>query len=138
MEITRFHKVRHAVQTNARPGGPADLAEAQTRVRAGLVSTGWFHDVEVGATDEVDNLVIAMCRFPSPLTADRVSQRLAQLWQDRLRYPFWEAHTTLLDADQAELEGATRSSAQGHYLTVHIVAQKAAHLTLVPTQRTRS
>src|SRR5688572_26123259 len=30
VELTRFHKVRHAVQTNARPGGPAELRAAQT------------------------------------------------------------------------------------------------------------
>ena len=124
MELTRFHKVRSGVQANARPGDRADLAAARTHVRSGLLLTG-FHHVEVDATDEVDNLVVAMCSFSEEADADRVAARLIRLWQ-RLRYPFWEAHTTLVDIDQVELEGATRSSTDGHYLTVHIIAQRGA------------
>ncbi|CAA9366143.1 MAG: hypothetical protein AVDCRST_MAG36-3086 [uncultured Nocardioidaceae bacterium] len=136
MELTRFHKVRSGVQANARPGDAGDLAAARSHVRSGLVLSGFFHNVEVDATDEVDNLVVAMCSFPEQLSADRVAQRLTRLWQDRLRYPFWEAHTTLVDTDQVELEGATRGSAHGHYLTVHIIAQRGAPESLdgtVPT-----
>ena len=142
MELTRFHKVRSAVQSNARPGGHADLVVAQARVAQSLAATCWFDDVEVGATDDVDNLVVAMCTFPEQLSEERVAQRLVQLWEDRLRYPFWGVHATLVDADQVELEGASRSGSQGHYLTVHIVAQKGAPrdpaklpLPVVPAQR---
>jgi hypothetical protein len=148
VELTHFHKVRTAVQTNARPGGSADLTVAKARVRQGLVDTGWFEDVEVAATDDVDNLVVAMCTFPAQLTSDRVAQRLAVLWEDRLRYPFWAAHATLVDADQVELEGATRSSTRGHYLTVHLLAERVTSrgrepapvvpLPVVPAQRSRS
>ena len=130
MQLTRFHQVRSAVQTKTRPGGVDDLAAAAARVRDGMVATGWFDDVEVGATDEVDNLVVAMCSFPAQSSVDRVEQRLTRLWQDRLRYPFWEAHTTLVDTDQVELEGATRSSVTGHYLTVHVIAQRGARESL--------
>jgi len=112
---------------------------AKARIRQGLVDTGWFDDVEVGATDDVDNLVIGMCRFPARLNEDQVARRLARLWEEELRYPFWDAHTTLVWEDQVELEGATRSSAQGHYVTVHIVAQRAAHtpprVSVIPPQR---
>jgi hypothetical protein len=145
VELTHFHRVRTAVQSNARPGGGADLTVAQSRVQRGLVDTGWFDEVEVGATDDVDNLVVAMCRFPEQLASDRVAQRLAQLWEDRLRYPFWAAHATLVDTDQVELEGATRSSTRGHYVTVHVLAQRGAPreqaalpTPVVPAQRSRS
>ena len=130
MQLTRFHEVRSAVQTKARPGGTDDLTAAATRVEDGLIATGWFDDVEVGATDEVDNLVVALCRYPGQLPADRVAQRLVRLWEDRLRYPFWGVHATLVDPDQVELEGATRIRKDGHYVTVHVVAQRGAPRSL--------
>ena len=126
MELARFHVVRTGVQSNARPGDAADVTAGQDRVWRGLASTGWFDDVEVGATDDVDNLVVAMCTFPDQLAEDRVAQRLVLLWEDRLRYPFWAAHATLVHGGQVELEGATRTSSEGHYLTVHVIAQRGA------------
>ena len=138
MELSHFHKLRSALQLSARRGAERELAEAQTRVRRSLVSAGWFEDVEVGATEDADNLVIAMCRFPARLSEERVAERLSQLWEEGLRYPFWGAHTTLVWTDQVELEGATRAGAYGHYLTVHILAQKAPQLAVVPAQRAGS
>ncbi len=44
-------------------------------------------------------------------------------------------HTTLVWEDQVELEGATRAAENGYYLTVHIVAQRARQLAVVPAQR---
>jgi hypothetical protein len=138
VELTQFHKLRTALQFSAPRGATAELAEAQARVRRSLFSAGWFENVEVGTTDDADNLVIAMCRFPARLDEEQVAERLSQLWEEALRYPFWGAHTTLVWSDQVELEGATRAGAQGHYITVHIVAQKAPQLASVPAQRTRS
>ena len=139
MELTHFHKLRTGLQCNARPGSTADLIEAEFRVWDSLTTTGWFGEVEVGATDDLDNLVIAMCTYPAELAEDRVARRLAELWEDRLRYAFWGPHTTLVETDQVELEGATRTSAHGHYVTVHIVAQRATHgqsrASVIPPQR---
>lgn len=134
MELAHFHRVRTAVQSNARPGAAADLVAAQERLEQGLASTGWFCDIEVGATDDLDNLVVALAVFPQQLTEERVAQRLSLLWEDRVRYPFWAVHTILVGGGQAELEGATRSSTQGHYVTVHIVAQKSATAVLAPQE----
>jgi hypothetical protein len=138
VELTQFHKLRTALQISARRGAAAELAEAATRVRRSLVMAGWFDDVEVGATDDVDNLVIAMCRFPARLSEALVAERLSQLWEEALRYPFWGAHSTLVWTDQVELEGATRAGAHGFYVTVHIVAQRAPQLAVVPAQRSGS
>jgi hypothetical protein len=134
VELTHFHKLRTAIQCNARPGSRADLTEAQARVWDSLLSTGCFQDVEVGSTDDVDNLVIAMCTFSEQVSETLVAQRLAQLWEERLRHEFWGPHATLVEADQVELEGATRTGTHGPYITVHIVAQKA----VIPAQRTGS
>ena len=131
MELTKYHKVRTGVQLNAAPA-PSDHRRAVgSHLRHTLMLTGLFDDVEVDCTDNLDNLVIAMCEFPPEISKAEVAYRLERLWQDNLRYGFWEAHTTLTDADQVELEGTTRQSQQGHYVTVHILAKK----TPVPAQR---
>jgi hypothetical protein len=88
--------------------------------------------IEVGVTDDADALVIAMCTFPDEMDAGRLAHWMEQLWQQRLRFPCWEAHATLVDDDQVEFLGATRVSANGHYVTLHVVAQRAT----IPTQRT--
>lgn len=131
MEITQFHKMRTAVQSNASPGSDTELGLLKQRLHDTLVSLGMFEDVEVDHTDDVDHLVIAMCRFPEQMSEAQIAQRLERIWEDKLRYGFWEAHATLVDEDHVEFEGATRTSTTGHYVTLHIVAQKAR----VPVQR---
>jgi hypothetical protein len=134
VELTEYRKIRNLLQTNAAPGSPQDVAALEHRLRATLLATGLFADVEVEHTDDVDALVIAMCRFPSQMSHVQIAQRLEQAWLDRLRFDFWEAHTTIADDDQVELQGATRTSSSGTYVTVHVVAQKAH----VPAQRVGS
>jgi hypothetical protein len=131
VELTNYHKMRTAVQSNASPGSPHDLRNIELRLQQSLMASGMFEDVEVGHTEDVNHLVIAMCKFPSQLTQAQVAARLEQLWEDRLRYGFWEAHAVLVDDDQVEFQGATRNSTAGHYVTLHIVAQKAP----IPAQR---
>ncbi len=131
MELTHYKKLRTAVQSNAAPADTTQVEELEENLRSMLMSTGIFEDVEVGHTDDVDELVIAMCTFPSQMSQVQIAQRLEQAWQDRLRYEFWEAHTTLVDDEQVEFQGATRTSSNGTYVTVHVVAQKAH----VPAQR---
>jgi hypothetical protein len=134
LELTAYHKLRTAVQMNAAPGRAPDLEPVSERLRRSLMATGLFEDVEVGQTDDVDHLIIAMCTFPAELTEHVAAAQLEQLWQDRLRYEFWEAHATMVTRNQVELQGATRSSVTGHYLTLHVVAQKSP----IPAQRTAS
>ena len=131
MELTQYKKLRTAVQSNAAPASTTQVEELEESLRTMLMSTGIFEDVEVEHTDNVDELVIAMCTFPSQMSQVQIAQRLEQAWQDRLRYEFWEAHTTLVDDEQVEFQGATRTSSNGTYVTVHVVAQKAH----VPAQR---
>jgi hypothetical protein len=132
MKITQFHTMRTAVQDNAAPASPAEQQRLVEELERSLVGTGVFEDVEVGRTDNIDNLVIAMCTFPADVDEDVVARWLEGLWGTRLSHGFWEAHASLVHADQVELEGATRAGLDGRYLTVHILAQKAA----VPAQRT--
>ncbi len=134
MELTQYKKFRTAVQSNAAPAEPSQIVAVEENLRSMLMSTGFFEDVEVDHTDDLDAMVIAMCKFPPQMSHVQIAQRLEQAWLDRLRFEFWEAHTTIADDDQVELQGATRTSSSGTYVTVHVVAQKAK----VPAQRVGS
>jgi hypothetical protein len=133
MELTQYKKLRTAVQSNASPAGDADIRRVEHDLREILMSTGFFEEVEVDHTDNLDGMVIAMCKFPAQMNESQVAARLEQAWQDRLRFQFWEAHSTLVDDDQVEFQGATRTGSNGHFVTLHVVAQKAP----IPLQRVR-
>jgi hypothetical protein len=131
VELSQYKKLRTAVQSNASPASVDDIRRLEQDLRDSLMSTGFFEDVEVDHTDNLDGLVIAMCKFPSQMNQSQVAARLEQAWQDRLRFQFWEAHSTLVDDDQVEFQGATRTGSNGSFVTLHVVAQKAP----IPAQR---
>jgi len=131
MELMDYRKMRTGIQLNAAPAAARDVRPMAERLRDSLAATGLFADVEVDTTDNVDALVIAMCTFPTEMGPQRLAHWLQQLWQERLSFPCWEAHATLVDDDQVEFLGATRESHGGAYVTLHIVAQRAD----IPAQR---
>ncbi|HSV37804.1 MAG TPA: hypothetical protein VLI04_03515 [Nocardioidaceae bacterium] len=131
MELTQFHTLRTAVQGNALLPTNTALASMEEDLRELLMSSGLFEEVEVERTDNPDALIIALCQFKPEMSEREVAGTLEQIWQDRVRYPFWEAHTTLVAPEHVEFEGATRFSSAGHFATVHLVAQKAR----IPAQR---
>jgi hypothetical protein len=134
MNLLMFHRVRTAIQENASPGSGAELETVETTLRDLLMSSGVFEEVEVEHTDDPDRLVIALCQFRPFYTERDVAQRLEAIWGERVRYPFWESHALSLDQDFVEFEAASRVSENGHYVTVHLIAQRAG----IPTQRTAS
>jgi hypothetical protein len=132
MDLLQYHKLRTAVQGNAFPGGASDLETVEGSLRNLLMASGVFEEVEVEHTDDPDQLVIAMCKFLPYYTEADVARHLERIWGDRLSYPFWEAHAFQVEKEHVEFQAATRHSSGGHYVTVHLVAQKAR----IPTQRT--
>ena len=131
MDLVQFHKMRTAVQGNAYPGSGRDLTSMEETLRDLLLTSGVFDEVEVEHTDDPDQLVIALCHFKPDLSERDVAQLIERLWEQRVRYPFWEAHAVLVGEEHVEFEAATRDSTAGHYVTVHLVAQRAP----VPAQR---
>jgi hypothetical protein len=131
MELLHYHTLRRGVQTNASPGSDRDLAPVRAALQQELRDSGLFEDVEVDATRDPNQLVIGLCHYRDGVTEQDVARYLERVWNDRLRYPLWEAHTVLVDTDHVEFEAATRKSTTGHYVTVHLVAQKAR----IPAQR---
>jgi hypothetical protein len=131
MELTQFHTLRTAVQGNAAAPSAVALASMEEDLRDLLMASGLFEEVEIETTDDPDALVIALCQFKPERNERDVAVLLERIWQDRVRYPFWEAHTTIVQPEYVEFQGATRFSSAGHYATVHLVAQKAS----IPAQR---
>ena len=131
MDLFQFHKLRTAVQDNAYPGSGTDLATMEGNLRDLLMASGIFEEVEVERTDDPDQLVIALCHFKPVYSEKDIARRLEDMWHDRVRYPYWEAHALVVDKEHVEFEAATRNSSTGPYVTVHLVAQKAR----IPAQR---
>jgi len=131
MNLLMFHRVRAAIQENASPGTGAELVSVETTLRDMLLASGVFEEVEVEHTDDPDQLVIALCQFRPFFTEADVARHLERIWGDRVSYPFWEAHAFHVENGHVEFEAATRQSSGGHYVTVHLVAQKAS----IPGQR---
>lgn len=134
MNLAQFHTMRTALQDNASPGQDRDLVSVERSLRTLLVKSGAFEQVEVDHTDDPDKLLIALCKFRPQLSETEIARRLEQIWREQVSYPFWEAHTLRVERDHVELEAASRPSPSGHYVTVHLVAQK----TRVPSQRVPS
>ena len=131
MDLMQYHRLRTAVQVNASPGSGSELEQVETTLRDVLMASGLFEEVEVEHTDDVDQLVIALCQFRPFYTERDVAAYLEQIWADRVGYPFWEAHALHTEEDHVELQAASRVGPQGHYVTVHLVAQRAR----IPVQR---
>jgi hypothetical protein len=131
MDLLQFHRMRTAVQDNAYPGKEDELATVESALRDKLMSSGIFEEVEVEHTDDPNQLVIALCKFLPYFDERDVARHLEQIWGDRVSYPFWEAHAFHVEHDHVEFEAATRFSSGGHYVTVHLVAQKGR----IPAQR---
>lgn len=132
MDLLQYHRVRTAIQGNAFPGSDNDLETVEGSLRNLLMTSGVFEEVEVEHTDDPDQLVIALCKFLPYFSEADVARHLERIWADRVSYPFWEAHALHVEKEHVEFQAATRHSSGGHYVTVHLVAQKAR----IPSQRT--
>lgn len=134
MQLVHFETLRLGVQRNASPASPRALAAFADTLSGLLDSTGLFTTVEVECTEDRDQLVAAMIEFRAGLPSQVVGAVVERLWEERLRFPWWEVHTTRLDDGFVEFQGATRESVAGRYLTLHLVALSAP----VPVQRSSS
>lgn len=139
MDVTAFHKMRRAIQVNATPGLRAELEGMQANLRRALLTSGVFAGVEVEHTNDPDRLVVALCEFAPGWAENDVAELLERLWRDAVSYPYWEAHSFLVDRAHVEFQAATRNGQRGRYVTVHLIAQQARvaeqQVVRLPTQR---
>ncbi len=126
-----FHKLRNGVHRNACPGSLKELRTVEKNLRAMLMTSGIFEDVEVEHTADPDRLVIALCRFAPEYSEQDIAEVMEWLWRDRASYPYWAAHSLRVDKAHVEFQAASRNGGSGHYVTVHMVAEKLH----IPAQR---
>ncbi len=132
MQLGEYHKIRTGVQRNAHRADVAALTAVQGRLELALQRTGLFHSVEIGHTQDIDRLLIAMVGFDPSHEAHRISGALQRLWLDKVGYEFWSAHHVLADRGHVELQAASREGAGGHYVTLHVIAQASTAPAAVP------
>jgi hypothetical protein len=123
MDVTSFHKLRLAVQENA---SPAD-SELATRLRhsleSALTASRLFGEVELGHTDDRDQMVIGVCRCADGVLPWEAGMGLERLWQTVAADAAWESHAVSCTDSLMDFEGAVTVDEKGRYLTVHVVAE---------------
>ena len=131
MQLTRFHRVRHGLADNAGPASDEALDLMTGVLDTQLRAQPWLTDIEVERTDDPDRLIVGMCRFLPGTREQQVVDLLTAIWEDRVRYRFWSAHSFIVARGHVELEAATRVSPVGPYATVHLLALGP----VIPSQR---
>lgn len=122
MQLTRFHRVRQGLTDNAGPASDEALDLMAGVLDAHLRAHPLLTGVEVERTDDPDRLIVGMCRFFPGAGEQQVVDLLTAIWEDRVRYRFWAAHTFIVARGHVELEAATRVGPVGPYATVHLLA----------------
>ena len=125
MDITSFHKLRWAVQENAHRADPPHAAALQTALEQSLRASRLFAEVEVGRTDDPDQMVIGVCRCADGVAPWEAGVGVERLWGVLALETKWEAHAVGCTDSLMEFEGAVTVDDSGHYITVHLVAEPA-------------
>jgi hypothetical protein len=125
MDSASFHKLRTAVQSNANPAGEVAAAGLQRGLEQALTASHLFTEVELGRTDDLDQLIIGVCRCAEEILPWEAGMGVERLWRAASAPMDWEAHHVDCTESLMEFEGAVTVDASGHYVTVHIVAEPA-------------
>jgi hypothetical protein len=125
MDSVSFHKLRTAVQENSHPAGDRAAGGLQRTLQVALSASGLFDEVELGCTDDVDQLIIGVCRCSAEILPWEAGLGVERLWRTVSSGVEWEAHHVGCTDSLMEFEGAVTVDGSGHYLTVHLVAEPA-------------
>jgi hypothetical protein len=125
MDLTSFHKLRQAVQENANPAASEHVVLLQQHLQHQLQTSGLFSEVELGRTDDLDQLVIGVCRCADGILPWEAGVGVEQIWQRVAANAVWEAHFVGSSDSLMELEGALTVNDGGQFVTVHVVAEPA-------------
>jgi hypothetical protein len=123
MDVTSFHKLRLAVQENATPADSALATHLRHALQAALTESRLFGEVELGHTDDPDQLVIGVCRCADGVLPWEAGMGVERLWQTVAGDAAWEAHTVSCTDSLMDFEGAVTVDDKGRYITVHVVAE---------------
>ena len=123
MDHAGFHTLRTAVQHNAAPAGELPAAALQRTLAKALEGSRLFDQVELGRTDDPDQLIIGLCRCAEGVLPWEAGVGVEQIWHDASGALSWESHSLACTDRLMEFEAATTVDANGHYLTVHLLAE---------------
>jgi len=132
MDMTSFHKLRLAVQENAHRADPHHAAALQAALERSLRASRLFAEVELGRTDDPDQMVIGVCRCADDVAPWEAGVGVERLWGVVAMETKWEAHSVGCTDSLMEFEGAVTVDDSGHYITVHLVAEPAPAAEPVP------
>ena len=121
--MTSFHKLRLAIQENANPADPDLATHLRHSLQAALNGSRLFDEVELGHTDDPDQLVIGVCRCADGVLPWEAGMGVERLWQTVAGDASWEAHTVSCTDSLMDFEGAVTVDDKGRYITVHVVAE---------------
>ena len=114
MDMASFHRLRTAVQQNARPAGDAPVVAMERALEELLQGSALFSDVELGRTDDPDQLVIGVCRCAEQILPWEAGMGLERLWRTACAGTRWEAHHVGCTESLMEFEGAVTFDDAGH------------------------
>ena len=123
MDQSSFHTLRTAVQHNAVPAGELPAANLQRGLAEALSASRLFDQVELGRTDNPDQLVIGLCRCAEGVMPWDAGVGVERIWDHAAAGLTWESHSLWCTEGLMEFEAAATVDAHGHYLTVHLVAE---------------
>ncbi len=126
MDFTSFHKLRTAVQENAHPAAPRHATTLEQALHTALSGSGLFSSIEIGRTEDPDQLIIGVCRCADGILPWEAGMGMERLWDALAAAAPWEAHHVGCTDSMMEFEGAMTVDDSAHYLTVHLVAEPAA------------
>lgn len=129
MNLAEFQKLRNGLQMNAAPVTSQVRAVLEVGLQEELAASGLFENIEVGSSDDPDRLVIALCVFRAEISDAEVALAVERAWS-ALAFHHWSAHTFISDDGHVELQAACLDRPGGRFVSVHLVAQRAA----VPAQ----
>lgn len=124
MRLVQFQTLRSGLQRNAAPVTSQVRKVLEAGLREELLAAGVFEDVEVGSSDDQDRLLLALCSFRGDVADDEAASALEGAWA-ALAFHHWSAHAFLTEQGHVELQAASLDRPGGHFVSVHIIAQRA-------------
>lgn len=143
MNLVDFQRLRGGLKLNAAPVTARVRQVFEAGLREELLASGLFGEVEVGGTDAADHLLVALGSFHDGFGEEQVAQAVGRAWA-AVAFHHWQAHAFLLADGHVELQAATLDRPGGHYVTLHLVLQRAeapagaSPLSSLPEQRRAS
>jgi hypothetical protein len=125
MDTPGFRKLRTAVQENGLPADSLVTRQLQRSLEAAFERCGLFSEFELGRTDDLDKMVIGVCRCAPDVLPWEAGAGVERIWRTAVLDAQWESHTVSCSESIMEFEAAATVDAEAHFVTVMLVAEPA-------------